>query len=171
MSWRFHLLFGGSRLRRAVVVVAAVALAMFALPFATPVAQAQANAIPNGCLSQYNTLCSFRDANYSGTRWLFHNTSGQPCCYWWYVGSSANDQISSLFNMSTHSQFAYVAKNCPADSQWTWLDQGYGAPNLANNKWPDQSSMNDSISAWAFGPGGQPSPAFPPHGSRMFGGC
>jgi hypothetical protein len=112
-----------------------------------------------------NYLCGWQNSNYSGTQWNLTGEDG----YWWTVGSAANDKISSLYNHSL--SYGFVAKNCPADSEWTYIGAGFAAPNLANNKWPDQTSMNDSISAFGIGGVGEPHPNFPDHGSRMFGGC
>jgi hypothetical protein len=161
MNWRSHLPSGRSRVRRAAIVVAAAtALTPALLTLPTPAAEAAS--CPD------NTLCTWQNSNYGGTQWNYSGHLG----YWWYVGNSANDQISSLhwnYNSSLQGVFAYVAKNCPADSQWTWISPGGVAPNLANNKWPDGTSMNDSISAWAITT--NPKATFPAHGSRTAGGC
>lgn len=160
MSSRSHPRLGRNLLRRAAIVAVApaLALAMSALPFATPAALAIS--------CPRNTLCTWQNSNYSGTQWnLTHSI------YWQYAGAGPNDKISSLYWNDAYGQFAYLAKNCPADSQWTWIDLQAKVPNLANAKWPNGTSMNDSISAYTIGPRNQMSPAFPPHGSRVSGGC
>jgi hypothetical protein len=171
MNARSLLLAGRRRLRRVTIPVAAaaaLAFTMLALPSGTPAAQA--TPVPNGCLSHHEYLCTWQNSNYSGTEWIYPEFgSGQGDGYWWYVGSAANDQISSLYNYTL--SYAYVAKDCPADSQWTYLGIADGAPNLANSEWPNLSGMNDSISAWSIGPDGETKPVFPDHGSRMNGGC
>jgi Peptidase inhibitor family I36 len=164
MSSRSHPLFGRTLLRRAaiVAVVPALGLAMSILPVATPAAQALS--CPD------NTLCAWQNSDYSGTQWRLGEISREPG-YWWYVGAAANDKISSLWNNSREGQYAYVAKDCPAGSEWTWIDRQGKNSNLANAKWPNGTSMNDSISAYAIGVAGKRSPSFPAHGSRIDGGC
>lgn len=163
MNARSHPIFRRNGLRLAAIAVLAPALSLTvaALPFATPAAQALS--------CPRDSLCTWQNSNYSGTQWNFG--FGRQKGYWWYVGAAANDQISSLYNNSAYGEFAYVAKDCPADSQWTWIDLQGKVSNLANAEWPNLTSMNDSISAWAEGVTGQSSPAFPAHGSRVDGGC
>jgi hypothetical protein len=144
-----------------------------ALPAGIPAVQA-ATAAPASVSSCQqlvrNYLCTWQNSNYSGTQWNYAELGSQQTPgYWWSVGSAANDKISSLYDWS--DSYAFVAKDCPADSEWTWIGTASGAPNLANNKWPDQTGMNDSISAYGLGTVGEPNPNFPDHGSRMLGGC
>jgi hypothetical protein len=162
-------LSGRRRLRRVAIAGAAasaLALGVSALPFLIPVAQA--TPVPNGCIGHSGDLCTWQNSNYSGTQWNF-TPSVLTDGYWWTVGDAANDQISSLYDYN--SSYVFVAKNCPADSEWTWIGTADGAPNLADNKWPDGTGMNDSISAYGIGTPGEPHPNFPDHGSRMLGGC
>ncbi len=150
-----HRLFGRKRLRLAVIAMTpALALTLFALPSATP-------AYAYSCGGGY--LCTWQNSFEGGTQWNFHVTSGQPGTYWWYVGNTPNDQISSIHN-STVSK-GWFNKDCLAGSQYTWVGSGASANNLANNLWPNGTSMNDSISAWAI------STNYPAHGSRTAGGC
>jgi hypothetical protein len=151
------------RLRWVATIVAAVpmlTLAMVAFSSATP---ASAGTCP------LFALCTWQNANFSGTQWNFTATSGQPAGFWWYVGNAQNDQISSIINEHDATK-AWFNKDCPAGSNFTWIGSEQEAPNLANNKWPDGTSMNDSISAWGLGrgTGGDQVPA---HGSRPAGGC
>jgi hypothetical protein len=167
---------GRRRLHRIAVTGAAasaLSLAVVALPAAIPAAQA-ATAKPASVSScqqlTKNYLCTWENSNYGGTQWNYPELGNQHTPgYWWTVGSAANDKISSLYDWS--QSYAFVAKDCPADSQWTWIDTAGGAPNLANNKWPNETSMNDSISAYGLGGVGEPNPNFPDHGSRLLGGC
>lgn len=164
MGSRFRLPLGLGRLRRAAIAVAAappLALALFAVPFATPAAPV-AEAFPPCPIDH---LCTWQNSNYMGTNWNFTITTHT----WYYVGAGANDKISSLYWNNYFQTFGYIAKNCPADSQWTYINTQGTAPNLANNKWPNQTGMNDSISAYAIGGGTRPT--FPAHGSRISGGC
>jgi hypothetical protein len=164
MNARSHPIFRRNGLRLAAIAVLApgLGLAVSALPFATPAAQASSCPV--------NTLCTWQNSDYTGTQWNLGEIGRQPG-YWWYVGSAENDQISSLWFNSQSGLYAYVAKDCPADSQWTWIDGQGKNSNLANAEWPNLTSMNDSISAYAIGVTGQTSPAFPAHGSRVDGGC
>jgi Peptidase inhibitor family I36 len=149
-------LLGRRRLRTAAIVVAAtpaLALAVVVLPSATP-------AYAYSC--GLNELCTWQNSNYGGTQWNF-GIGGEG--YWWYVGDGANDQISSIYN-HTGGWKAWVDKDCPAGGQYTWIGNGSQAPNLANNKWPNGTTMNDSISAF-----GLDDNSVPAHGSRTGGGC
>ena len=169
MNWQSHLPSGRSRLRLAAIVLApAIGLAASALPFTAPAAQAAsaAEAAAPSCALHY--LCTWQNASYGGTEWRLSLTSGRETHTWWTVGSAANDQISSYYNATL--AYAYIAKNCLADSQWTYIIGANYNPNLAPNKWPNGSSINDSISAFAIGVPGQ-GVSFPAHGSRTEGGC
>jgi Peptidase inhibitor family I36 len=156
MNFRSHLRSGRSRVRAAVIVAAAapaLATAMLALP-ATAAKAASCS---------YPHVCTWQNSNYGGTQWNYST----PVNYWWYVSNAANDQISSIESES--NKIFYIAKDCPAGSQWTWIGPYGTASNLANNKWPDGTGMNDSISAWAITSATKAT--FPPHGSRPAGGC
>lgn len=157
MNRRTRLPLGPNRLRRAAIVAAAapaLALAMFVLPSVSP---AYAYSCPT------NRLCTWQNSNESGTQWNFGISSSQPGGNWWYVGNAANDHISSIVNRTTTR--GWVDKDCLAGGQDTWVGSNASAPNLANNKWPNGTSMNDSISAWGLSTG------VPAHGSRTAGGC
>jgi hypothetical protein len=155
------------RLRMVAIASAAasvLALGTLALPGGIPAAQASVASCQQ---LQRVYLCTWSNSNYSGTEWNF--TGGPMLGYWWYVGNSANDQISSMYDWT--NSWAFVAKDCPANSNWTYIGVSVAVPNLANNEWPDGSSMNDSISAIGVGNAGEPNPNFPDHGSRPAGGC
>lgn len=150
-------LLGRRRLRRVAIVVAAVpalALTAVVLPSATP---AYAYSCPT------NRLCFWQNSNESGTQWNRGISSSQPGGHWWYIGNAANDQASSIVNRTATR--GWVDKACPAGSEYTWVGSGSSAPNLANNQWPNGTTMNDSISAWGIG-SSRPAP-----GSRTAGGC
>jgi len=158
MNWRSPLPSGHRRLRRAVLVVAAapvLALAMVALPAATP---AWAASCPSGY------MCTWVNANYSGTQWNFP-ASASRLNYWWYVGNTPNDKISSIQERTSEFYDGWIGKDCPVGSDYTWIGTGASVPNLANDTWPDGTSLNDSISAWGI------SGNIPAHGSRTAGGC
>jgi hypothetical protein len=165
MNSRSLLLSGRRRLRRVAIVGAAasaLSLAMVALPSATP-----ANAA--SCASGH--ICTWQNSNYSGTQWNFAGTSGQPVRYWWYVGSAANDQISSIWvNLSTADR-AWFDGYCEAvGDEETWMPAGAKAPNLANNNWlgsVGRDNMNDNITSWAI----TSASGSPAHGSAPDGGC
>jgi hypothetical protein len=99
------------------------------------------------------TLCTYQNADYnnngaSGTQWNFPYNS-TPHLQWVWIGSAANDQISSLNNH--RAWISYVNKDCPATSQAYAWGGGSAPNNLQNWSWPDGSNMNDSISAIALG--------------------
>jgi len=96
------------------------------------------------------TLCTFRAANYGGTRWTYAYAS-RPHGVWFFVGSGANDQISSIYNHRAWT--SYFAKNCPADGNWNVMAGGTLIPNLNDGQhhWQDGSNANDSISSVALG--------------------
>jgi hypothetical protein len=147
---------GRRRLRwAAAVAVPALSLGVVAASSATPAWAAS-------CTAKY--LCTWQNSDYMGTQWTFTGKTSQGLYYWWYVGAAANDQISSLiFNNGGGGLRGWVAKNCPADSDQTWFTGS--VENLASSEWPDQTGMNDSISAWAI------SANTPEAGSRTNGGC
>jgi hypothetical protein len=158
MNARSNRYFRRNRLRLAAIGVLApgLGLAVAVLPSSTPAALAFS------CPT--NQLCTWQNAGYQSTQWNFHISAGQPSGNWWYVGNAANDRISSIVNRTAVR--AWVDKDCVAGGNYTWLGSGAEAINLSSNKWPDGSSMNDSISAWAIG-----GSTVPHHGSRTAGGC
>jgi hypothetical protein len=162
MNARSQRYFRRNRLRLAAFALApAIGLAASALPFTAPAAQA-APAV-GGC--PVSNFCAWQNSGYGGTRWDYQRQTG----FWWYVGAAANDQISSFQN--NRAAYAYIAKDCPAASDWTWIDAGSLNSNLAGSKWQDGSSINDSITAVGEGAVGQAEPTEPAHGSRTNGGC
>lgn len=164
MNWRSD---RRSRLRRAAVVLAAVpglALTGVALSSATP-------ASASSTCPQYD-LCTWQNAGglegTGGTQWNFAVTSSRPGNYWWYVGSGANDNISSIKNTHTATDAIFSA-NCPATVTGPGdlvVGPGGYEPNLQK---VDQigslvDTWNDIISAWAV------SNAQPAHPGAS-GGC
>jgi hypothetical protein len=156
-------LLGRSRLRQAAILASAPALAL------TGVALSSAPAANAASCPVYH-ICTWQNANYSGTQWNYIGHSGQPAGYWWFVGNAANDQISSIFVTLTSNR-AWFDGYCPAASdEETWMPAGAAAPNLANNNWlgsVGRNDMNDNITAWAIT---SPSSA-PARGSAPDGGC
>ncbi len=109
-----------------------------------------------------STLCTFQNSGYTGTRWNFAYNS-EPHATWFWIGSAANDQISSFYNHRAWT--SYFAKNCPADSQWAATLGGGFVSNLndGHHTWPNGTSANDSISAIALGT--NTGVSYPAHGS------
>jgi hypothetical protein len=160
MNLRSNRYFGRNRVRLAAITVLAPALGITL----ASAASAAPEVVPSCPLHHF---CTWQNAGYSGTEWQLYLTGGRETHTWWFVGS-ANDQISSYHNFTL--AYTYIAKDCLADSQWTYIGGGNYNPNLAPNKWPDGSGINDSISAFAIGVAGQ-GVSFPAHGSRTEGGC
>lgn len=158
MNTHFRPLFRRTSVRLAAFAVLAPALSLGAV-VALPSTPALAYSCP------LNDLCTWQNSGYSGTQWNF----GGQGDFWYFVGGSANDQISSYVNRSQED--AYIAKNCPADSQWTWFGNGASNSNLAYAKWPNGTSINDSISAYAINSYNDVDIDFPAHGDRTHGGC
>jgi Peptidase inhibitor family I36 len=97
-----------------------------------------------------STLCTFQNADFGGTRWNFAY-SNRPHATWFWIGSAANDQISSFYN--NRAWTSYFAKNCPANDLWE-ASAGTGFVENLNDGlhfWPDGTNANDSISAIALG--------------------
>ena len=149
--------------RRTSVRLAAFAVLTPALGLGAWAALPAPAALANSCPLNY--LCTWHDAGFSGTQWNFgrHNDA------WWYVGAGPNDQISSYINKS--QEYAFIAKACPADSQWTWLGVNASNSNLQGSSWPGGGSINDSISAYAINGPSDFDIDFPVHGDRTHGGC
>jgi Peptidase inhibitor family I36 len=100
-----------------------------------------------------STLCTFQNANFNettaGSRWDYA-WSSRPHGVWFYVGSGANDKISSLYNHRGWTSF--FGKNCPIDNNLVYENNESYDPNLnVGDRWQDGSSVNDSISAIALG--------------------
>ena len=153
-------LLGRSRLRQAAILASAPALAL------TGVALSSAPAANAASCPVYH-ICTWQNANYSGTQWNYIRHSGQPAGYWWFVGNAANDQISSIFVTLTSNR-AWFDGYCPASGgEETWMPAGAAAPNLANNYWADKYEMGDTITSWAI----TSAKGSPAHGSIPDGGC
>jgi Peptidase inhibitor family I36 len=97
-----------------------------------------------------STLCTFQNSGYGGTRWNFAYSS-RPHNTWFFVGSAANDQISSFYNHRAWT--SYFAKACPAGSNWAASAGGSAVSNLNDGQhtWQDGTNANDSISSIALG--------------------
>jgi hypothetical protein len=158
MNARFRPLFRRTSVRLAAVAVLAPALSLGAWA-AMPAPAALANSCPGGY------FCTWADAGYQNTQWNL-NRGGD---FWWYVGGAANDKISSYIN--NNGDYSYIAANCPADSQWTWIGPWARNSNLANSSWPGGGSVNDSISAYARQGLNDVDVDFPAHGDRTHAGC
>jgi Peptidase inhibitor family I36 len=163
MNARSHPLSRRNRLRLAAILVLAPVLGLIVstLPSA-PAAMA--------ATCPFDYLCTWQNASYSGTQWNFTYSSHIPTATWVYVGSAPNDKISSYRNGLNQAN-AYIAKNCPADSQWTWIPISNSNSNLSGSKWQNGTSINDSISAIALGAFGTSKVSDPSPGSRTNGGC
>ena len=105
---------------------------------ARPAAPAQISNCP-----QYS-LCLWQNSGYGGNMWAWENSKFPKDTDIW-VGGSANDQASSYYN--DRDDTSEVAKNYPSDfPDIVIVYSGTANSNLANAKWPDGTSMNDSIS-------------------------
>jgi Peptidase inhibitor family I36 len=90
-----------------------------------------------------HNFCTWLNAGYQGTRWDFNQTAHGSG--WFYVGSAANDKISSFVN--ARGWWTDISKNYPWNNPDTaCIENGLEYSNLANNNWADGSSANDSIS-------------------------
>jgi Peptidase inhibitor family I36 len=142
----------------ATVALSSPAYAAPAAPVAGPAAVPAHAAPPTGtpdtseaAACPAHSLCLWRDANFRNTRWVF--TLNQQCPYdtWCPVGSGANNQASSLYNARGYCTL--LAKTWPIDvphEQIVELAPGVAYNNLTRLAWPDGTSMNDSISAYAL---------------------
>lgn len=173
MNLRSFVLSGRRRLRQVTVVAATASVLLtgiLAFPVGATAAEAASVPVPLSCTQLHFPFCMWHDSDYRGTQWVFPEFgSGHQDGFWWSVGSAANDKVSSLHNGTL--SWGFIAKNCPADGEWTWVGAGSSNTNLAGSEWPDLSNMNDSISAFGIGTQGEPHPNFPDHGSRINGGC
>jgi hypothetical protein len=111
-----------------------------------------------------STLCTFQNSGYGGTRWNFP-WSSYPHGQWFWIGSAANDQISSFYNH--RGWISDFAKGCPAGNNAVDMVGEGHVYNLNNgsssNTWQDGTSVNDSISAIALWTSN--TPTYPAHGS------
>ena len=93
------------------------------------------------------SLCLWQNSGYTGNMW-FWSWSMFPHEQDIWVGGSANDQASSLYN--DRDDVSEVNKDYPSDLNSVIVYMGSSNGNLANSKWPDGTSMNDSISSIAL---------------------
>jgi len=83
----------------------------------------------------------------SGGFWAY--TYGNYATFtWFYVGDSANDQASSLYNNRLWRTAINIDYNPASITDRYCLAGGYTNSNLQNNRWPDGRAENDSISAF-----------------------
>jgi len=85
--------------------------------------------------------CAWQDANWAGSFWAWYT----PINQWFYVGSGANDRISSDWNRNTHG--TYVAANYPAGTYQYCTTAGGSHSLVGYYPQPPYPSANDSISA------------------------
>lgn len=137
-----------TRVRHTATAIGAASVLALALTGVALSSAAPASASTSSCALY--ALCTWQNANAGGTQWNFTVTNSQPSGYWWYVGSAANDQISSIDNRHTATD-ATFNKDCPAGSDAFLVDPSSYVSNLANGYYSDLTSENDSISAWAVG--------------------
>jgi hypothetical protein len=110
-------------------------------------------------------FCMWQDANFGknfNTTHYFYDYNNVVHNQWVFVGNNANDQASSFyankaFTTDIGKDFidAHTAPN-----QWACVLGGHSRPDLSNERWPDGSGMNDTISSiflWeSSGQGGCP---------------
>lgn len=96
----------------------------------------------------YN-LCMYHDGDFNGTIWVF-TQSVDGYNQWNYVGSSANDQVSSLYNYRQHT--AWLDMDSPAaDYSRACLLPAAQLIYLSDYQWPGPVGlgwMNDTISSY-----------------------
>jgi Peptidase inhibitor family I36 len=98
-----------------------------------------------------SSFCMWQNSNYntsvSGGFWAY--TYGNYALYtWFYVGDSANDKASSLYNNRAWATGIDKDYN-PADTTDLYCLAGhYQNANLSPYAWHDGSNENDSISAF-----------------------
>jgi len=93
-----------------------------------------------------HSLCMWVNSGFSGTK--FTRTFGTVSSdTWHFVGTAFNDQASSLDN---NRGFASgIAKNAPANlPDALCFVGGTTISNFANDAWPDNSPLNDSVSSY-----------------------
>lgn len=99
------------------------------------------------CPTSTYWFCAWQNSGYSGGFWKY-NTYYWGAYKWNYVGSSANDQFSALYNHRPHA--TYISKDYPPSDYQACLSADSAYANLANYAWPQPPypGMNDSISAF-----------------------
>lgn len=153
MNANCHSLFRRTSVRMAAIALLAPALGLSVSGAAQAATHGASKPLATPVNCPAHTLCTYENANYNnsganGTQWNFnYNTS--PHLVWFYVGSAANDKISSMYN--NRAWVTYVNKSCPAGTNSYAFAGGTKPANLASWGWPDGTGMNDSISAIAFG--------------------
>ncbi|MGN6372873.1 MAG: peptidase inhibitor family I36 protein [Solirubrobacteraceae bacterium] len=97
---------------------------------------------------QESSFCAWRNVFKEGTQWTYSqvNPPNDPGNTWFYVGSEANDQISSYRNNRSHRTF--VDADYPAEGGEECVAPGGEEPNLTESTYLiGGGAMNDSISA------------------------
>ena len=91
----------------------------------------------------YGYYCGWQNTKWSGSFWYW----GDPKNAWFYVGSSANDQISSDWNR--HQNATYVAKDYPAGTYQFCISAGGSHESYVGGYYPQPPypEVNDTISA------------------------
>ncbi len=99
------------------------------------------------CPSSTYWLCAWQNSGYSGGFWKY-NTYYWGAYKWNYVGNSANDQFSSLYNHRPHA--SYVNRDSPPSNFTACLSADIAYANLANASYPEYPypGMNDTISSF-----------------------
>jgi hypothetical protein len=140
-----------------------VALAPVLALMVAGIAQATTGPAPALPSCPSSTLCAFQNSGYGGTRWQFAYSSHVHDTWFW-IGSGANDQVSSYYN---HRAFtSWFDKACPANQDNWFVPGGEALSNLAGiNYISDNTPVNDSFSAVALMSSASSSNVLPVHGS------
>jgi hypothetical protein len=85
--------------------------------------------------------CAWQNEGWSGSFWAWY----QPVNQWFYVGSGANDQISSDWNRNQHG--TWVARDYPAGTYQYCTSTGGSHEHMNTFPQPPYPYAGDSISA------------------------
>ncbi len=144
--------------RRVLALAAALTFAWVAVPSAAAQAStaAPASALQPASIGQCpaHSFCMWQNYNYnntvSGGFWAYTLNNPWGVYNWYYVGDNANDQATSIYNARSWRTGIDKDYNPASTRDVYCLGGGYANSNLTQNRWPDGSSENDSISAFWF---------------------
>jgi hypothetical protein len=124
----------GSRGRRSWRPIVACIATLFAAALVSP---ATSLAARSDCDQIYGvgTLCLWQNTNFTGTLWAFNNGLGNKWGQWYYVGNSANDQASSLWN-DRNLYVSWVADNAGGGPPQACIGVGAYYSNLSGYVFP-----------------------------------
>ncbi len=102
-----------------------------------------------------SNLCLWQDSLYDGSLWVYSPVNGAKWSYeeWHYVGASANDRTSSLWNNRVHVSFVSQNAFPPVEAGGiSCLAPNDAYKDLAEWEWESDynENANDSISGFFF---------------------